>query len=288
MEDWGEIVGCPHCQGALQIAGDELACTGCHRRFPVQDRIPALLRQEDAQRLAGFSQRYREARLRDGWQPLSEDQALALPFGRPPGYPALYWEVRRQSYRVLMRLLAREGPSPAAGPAADLGAGNGWLSYRLAQAGYRVVALEASRDEAFGLGAAQAYFSSHVGFLPIQGDLEHPPLRPGAVSLLVFNASLHYAHHLAETLCLAARALQPEGRLLILDSPIAPQPHPSTGLGDRHLGRYELDTALASAGLHPRWIAVRRGPRWWLHRARAGLKRDAPFSFPLVVAQLRT
>ena len=34
----------------------------------------------------------------------------------------------------------------AHGPAADLGAGTGWLSFRLAQIGYQVLAVDASRD----------------------------------------------------------------------------------------------------------------------------------------------
>jgi ubiquinone/menaquinone biosynthesis C-methylase UbiE len=117
-----------------------------------------------------------------------------------------------------------------------------------------------------------------------QGNLEYPPLRKGQWSLLVFNASLHYAQDLEATLVRAARTLQPGGRLIVLDTPIARRPVPGTGRGDRHLGRRELHDALVSAGLRPRRFLVWRGPRWWAYRAKSWLKRSSSFSFPMVVA----
>jgi len=284
MEEEWKVLACPSCHSALWPTGsDGLGCAGCGRSFPIQNRVPALLRPEDAARLAIFSHQYRQDRLRDNWQPMTPETALALPFGHPSGYPPLYWEVRRQSYRALMQLLAREGPPPEAGPIADLGAGTGWLSYRLAQAGYRVLALDASLDEFFGLGAAEVYLAS-ASFLRVQGDLEHPPLLTGKLCLIIFNASLHYAGDLEGTLCRSAQILQPGGRWIALDTPITRQPRPGTGRGDRHLGRRVLHEALLNAGLRPRWIAIRRGVRWWLYQAKAWLKRESRFSFPMVVA----
>jgi SAM-dependent methyltransferase len=252
--------------------------------FRVKGSQPVLLRAQDVDRFEQFSQEYTNSRTRDGWSVLTPQQALALPFGQPEGYPRLYWEVRRQSFRVLMGILAREGPDPAAGPAADLGAGIGWLSYRLAQLGHRVLTVEASDDPDWGLGAAERYYLPQVSFLPVQGDLEHPPLLPGTVSLIVFNASLHYASDLDSTVRRAAEALLPGGRLVVLDTPIARQSRPGTGRGDRHFDRKELNQALTQAGLRPRWIPVRRGRRWWLHQAKALLKGDERFDFPLVLA----
>jgi SAM-dependent methyltransferase len=231
-----------------------------------------------------FAQQYREARLRQGWPPLTQEQALGLPYSQPAGTPALYWQVRRQSFCALMSVLARQGPTPAHGPAADLGAGVGWLSYRLAQIGYQVLAVDISRDADWGLGVAERYYLSQANFQLILGNLEYPPLQAGHLSLIVFNASLHYASDLEGTLVRAARVLQPGGRIIILDTPIGRRPLPGTGQGDRHLGRRELSRALLGAGLNPRWIAVRRGARWWRHQAIAILRRDAIFSFPMIVA----
>jgi SAM-dependent methyltransferase len=250
----------------------------------VEGQIPVLLRREDATRLAEFSRRYREARLREGWQPLTLEQALALPEASPAGYPALYWQVRRQSFRALMDILAREGPSPADGPVADLGAGNGWLGYRLAIAGYRALSVDASLDKDWGLGMAERHYVPRTPLRLAQGNLEYPPLRAGQSSLILFNASLHYAADLDRTLRRAARALRPAGRIMILDSPVARRPRLGTGQGDRHLGRAELQEVLLAAGLSPSWVGVRRGARWWFYQAKAWLRRAPRFAFPLIVA----
>ena len=243
------------------------------------------MHQEDVATLAAFSRSYAQARREEGWRPLTATGAQALPYGSPPGYPPLYWEVRRQSYETLMHILSREGPRPEAGPAADLGAGTGWLAYRLAAAGYRVLAVDASTDEDFGLGASTIYWSAaRDRFLPVQGDLDNLPLQRGRFSLAIYNASLHYTQDLEGTLRRVAVTLRPGGCLAILDTPIAERPRPGTGQGNRHLGRQELEEALLAAGLRPRWIPVRRGWRWWVYQTKARLKRAARFSFPIVLA----
>ena len=288
LEGWWDVLGCPYCRSALQSTDDAdlpIGCLGCGERFAVASGIPVLLRRQDAERLARFSRSYREERLREGRLPLSIEQAQALPYGEPPGFPALYWEVRRQSFCALMHWLAREGPSPAGGSAADLGAGIGWLGYRLAQLGFRVLAVEASRDEDFGLDAARTYYGALTSLLPVQGDLEHPPLQAGRLNLIVCNASLHYASNLESTLQRVADALRPGGHAAILDTPIARHPRAGTGRGDRHLGRQELQDALLEAGLRPRWMTVQRGWRWRVHKAKALLRGDARFSFPMIVAE---
>lgn len=282
-----DLLGCPECRGPLESAGpagDALRCQMCGRGYEVEGSTPVLLREEDRARFAQFSREYRDARRRDGWPALTEQQALDLPYGQPEGYPPLYWPVRRQTFTVLMSILAREGPDPAAGPAADLGAGTGWLSYRLAQLGYRVLAVEASHDADLGLGAAERIYLDRVSFLPVVGDLEHPPFLPGTLSLIVFNASLHYAADLEGTVARAAESLRPGGRLVIVDTPVARQLRPGTGQGDRHFGHDELDQALAGAGMRPQWRPIRRDRRWWFHQVKALLKGDERFSFPLIVA----
>ncbi|MBN1810292.1 MAG: methyltransferase domain-containing protein [Anaerolineae bacterium] len=282
---WLDVLGCPCCHSLLRQEAEGLVCTDGDHWYPIVDGIPSLVQPEDRARFAQFSLRYREARLREGWQPLTVDQALSLPFGSPPGYPLLYWEVRHQSYRALMRLLAREGPPPQAGPAADLGAGTGWLAYRLAQAGYRVLAVEASLDQDFGLGATEGYRAGMPEWLlPVQGDLEHPPLAYGKTSLIILNASLHYAADLGSTLRQMAAALHPQGRLVILDTPVARRPHPGTGKGDRHLGREELQQALLDAGLSPYWVRIPRTRRWWIRQLKAWAKGEALFTFPMIWA----
>lgn len=285
MSDWLDVLGCPHCQGPLQQGnGGVLRCSTCDYQFSTREGFPSLIRPERVALLERFARRYREARLTEGWSPLTRDDLLRLPFSSPPGYPPLYWEVRCQTYKALIKRLMKVGPGPKVGAAADLGAGVGWLSYRLVEAGYRVLAVEASLDKDFGLGAARIYNTlSPTRFLPISGDLEYPPLQHQSLGLIIFNASLHYAHDLADTLQCAAQALRPDGQLFVLDAPIASRPCAGSSLGDRHLGRRELEDVCLAVGLRSHWIPVRRSVRWWVYRVKAWWKGDAAFSFPMFV-----
>ena len=285
--DWLDVIGCPSCQHALHFDngyGSALACHTCSSQYPIQNERPVMLGEGDLEVLTEFNRQYKSRRLKEGWRPLTAEQFLALPFGRPPGYPTIYWQVRRQSYDALRSFLTKQGPLPAMGPVADLGAGNGWLSYNLARCGYRVMAVDSSIEEPFGLGAADSYLA-HKTFLVVQGDLNQPPLQAGKFSLVLFNASLHYAKDLYASLRRTVQALLPEGRVVILDSPMARKPRSGSGAGDRHLGRQELQDVLVAAGLRPHWISIRRGPRWWVMQLSRMARGKSPFSLPMIVAE---
>jgi SAM-dependent methyltransferase len=250
----------------------------------VRDGIPLLVRHDEAAALTTFSQAYADQRRREGWPSMTAEQARALPYRSPQGCPVLYWEVRRQTCATLLRFLSEEGPPPEKGPVADLGAGTGWLAYRLSQVGYRALALDAGLDRDFGLGAAQHYKDAAFSeFLPVQGDLLHLPIQQDRLSLAILNASLHYVRDLRATIGSVAETLQAHGRIIILDTPISKQPWSGSGLGSRHLGQNELKDALAGAGMGVRWIPVARGLRWWIYQVKNRLKSGTRFSFPMVV-----
>jgi SAM-dependent methyltransferase len=99
----------------------------------------------------------------------------------------------------------------------DLGAGNGWLSHRLAELGHDVVAVDASDDEADGLGAARHYA---IEFSTVQADFAALPFAAAQFDLVAFNGSLHYAADTRETAAHARRMLAPGGALVVMDSPM--------------------------------------------------------------------
>lgn len=285
-DDWLAMLACPCCRGPLQArdaAGNYLACRGCGQLFPIRGQIPVLLRPQDLAAARLFNQSYQVLRRRSGWLPLDERQALEVPFGRPPGYPALYWPARRQSYLALVGWLRTSVPPGPDAWIADLGAGSGWLSYCLSRQGYRLAAQDLSREEDYGLRSGEVY-ARRSPFLRVQADLQRPPLPAGRYRVVIFNASLHYARDLPAALARASRALLPEGFVVVLDSPVARDPQPGSGTGSRQLGRDELQQALLAAGLHAEWQAQRRGPRWWLHQLKRWLAGRPVFHLPLVTA----
>jgi SAM-dependent methyltransferase len=134
---------------------------------------------------------------------------------------ARQWAVRARTFDAfverILRPMARRSPRPLR--VLDLGAGNGWLSWRAALDGHEAVALDVRDDHVDGLGAAEAYLESASGrFHRVVASFESLPIAAGGFDLVVFNASLHYALDLAATLGEARRVTQPGGRIVVLDS----------------------------------------------------------------------
>ncbi len=291
-------IGCPLCGGPLAIYGETLRCPSHRVAFPrhpsgfLDLRPPELRATGDA-----FAAEYRAARLAEGIELLTPEEARALPEGSPRGYPRLYWQVRRESWSALRELLRRQLSSLTF---ADLGAGVPWLSHRLAQMGHRVVAVDLSPDADFGLGAARHFPDvteyggtaererfSELGagrFLPVLGSLEQPPLAPCAFDMAICNASLHYTADLSGAVKRIARALRPGASLIVMDSPVGVVAKPGIGAG-RVLGREELEKALRGAGLRVTFHPVRRSLLWRRRQLKNRLLKRVAFEFPLVEAR---
>jgi SAM-dependent methyltransferase len=170
--------------------------------------------------LAGFAAAYARHRAAEG-RGHSGEALMALPYLRG-GPLARQWAVRARSFEVLVgdvvTPLAKRLGRPLS--VLDLGAGNGWLSWRLALAGHSAIALDIREDEVDGLGAARALASGAEGRMQLRpGSFDAIPAPDGSVDLAVFNASLHYALDLPAVLAEAARVVRPGGRLAIVDSP---------------------------------------------------------------------
>jgi uncharacterized protein YbaR (Trm112 family) len=38
-----DLLVCPVCHGSLSLAGDNIECTVCYRRYPIVDQLPVLI-----------------------------------------------------------------------------------------------------------------------------------------------------------------------------------------------------------------------------------------------------
>jgi SAM-dependent methyltransferase len=177
------------------------------------DRVP------ERRTAARFRKAYADLREREGRG--GESELLILPYLRH-GRWAAQWRVRSRTYEAFMSRIV--GPLERSGARAlrvlDLGAGNGWLSYRLLERGHRPVAVDWRDDDVDGLGAARGY-AKHVGrmFERVAASFEALPFDDRSFDLAVFNASLHYTTELHGTLREAVRVLGERGVIAILDSP---------------------------------------------------------------------
>jgi ubiquinone/menaquinone biosynthesis C-methylase UbiE len=129
---------------------------------------------------------------------------------------AAQWRIRRESYAHLQE---RALPAVWQGPIRilDVGAGNGWLSHRLAAYGHHTVAVDLLDDQVDGLGACRHY---PVAFAAVQADFDALPFQPSQFDVVVLNGSLHYAPDPGRTLNEAKRMLATEGSLVVMDSPM--------------------------------------------------------------------
>jgi len=170
--------------------------------------------------LAQFAAAYAEHRAAEG-RTLAEADLLALPYLRS-GPLCAQWAVRARSFSAFMREVLQPEATRVTGPLTilDLGAGNGWLSYRVALEGHRAIALDIRNDDVDGLGAAEPYVERLPGRIErLAASFDSIPLGSYEVDISVFNASLHYATDLRHVLGEAWRVTRPGGLIAILDSP---------------------------------------------------------------------
>jgi SAM-dependent methyltransferase len=246
---------------------------------------------------ARFRAEYAAQRAAEGRR-ASLEELLALPF-LDRGPLARQWGVKASTFAAFQRRVV--SPLAAGGRrlrVLDLGAGNGWLCYRLARGGHQALALDLREDSVDGLGAAARYLERWPGlFTRVAASFDALPLAGAGFDLVVFDASLHYATDLAGVLREAARVAVPGGRVVILDSPFyrreargeemvaEKRARAESEFGDRAAALMALPfiefltpgrLADASRGIGLRWRRHRvRYPLWyelrpWLARLRGG------------------
>jgi len=165
---------------------------------------------------APFFEEYARHRAKEG-RALTGDELRSLPYLRS-GPLARQWTVRARTFDAFMEHVVKPRATKRPLDILDLGAGNGWLSCRVARMGHRAVALDVRDDDVDGLGAA-AQLLSEARFERVHASFDDLPFGERRFDIALFNASLHYAHDLRTVLVEAARVTRPGGVLAILDSP---------------------------------------------------------------------
>lgn len=203
---------CPRCQVSLiQIAQDQLRCGNDALTFFQVDGIWRFLLPERESHYQRFIADYETVRRSEGRFSTNDSFYRALPFKDLSGRFAADWKIRAASYRALLKLFG------AKSNVLDLGAGNGWLSNRLSALGHRVCAVDLLVNSEDGLGAWKYY---ETEFTAIQAEFVHLPIPNAAMEAVVFNASFHYSENYETTLAESLRTLQPNGWVIIMDSPV--------------------------------------------------------------------
>jgi SAM-dependent methyltransferase len=291
------VLACPDCRTLLEGT----RCPTCAVSYEREAGIWRFLSEPRARAFARFEHEYHVVRRAEGWG--SDDGAYyrALPWRDTSGRFTDLWRIRAISFRTLLRhiLEHREGVRPLR--ILDLGAGNCWLAYRLAQRGHHVGAVDIQTDSRDGLGA---WYHYDAPFTVLQAEFDHLPLADGQADLAIFNGSLHYSTDFAATLREALRVLARDGSIAVLDSPMYPATASGAAMVDERQARFQRTYGFASDALPSehyltparlselalRWHVIRpfRGWRWavrpWWARLRG---RRAPADFPVILGSRR-
>jgi SAM-dependent methyltransferase len=173
--------------------------------------------------VAQFKREYQTVRRAEGWGSTDSAYYRALPYRDLSGRFKAIWRIRARSYDTFVSdvLVPLERPPVRCLRVLDLGAGCGWLSYRLAQRGHMVLAVDLLDDRLDGLGA-RVHYDRQFG--AVVAEFDRLPLPVAWANLVIFNASFHYSTSYLRTLRESQRVLARPGTLVLLDSPMYSDP----------------------------------------------------------------
>lgn len=300
------IFACPVCRGGLVSEQEAvLKCPACEVSYPRIGGVWRMLPADRAVAYGKFAQEYETIRRAEGRGSMDPAYYRALPFADLSGLRSGEWVIRGRSFQALLDLVIvpLERQEARKLHILDLGAGNGWLSNRLAQRGHQIAAVDLLTNTFDGLGAHRQY---ETRFLPMQAEFDRLPLGDGQVDLAIYNASFHYSTNYITTLGEALRVLSMDGQVVVLDTPVYHQPKsgaqmvrerqaqflrqygfPSDALPSKNFLTDEQVRKLGDVlDLHWREVAPGYGLRWALRPWMARLRRQRePARFVILIGE---
>ena len=288
----------------------EPSCSYCGFTFVNEGRIWKALTAAREERFQQFMIESETVRLREGRGSAGAHFYLELPYRDVTGRNTRQWKIRSRSFRFFCKRILPwlEHRYERGLDVLDIGAGNCWLSYRLALRGHRPTAVDLLTNTRDGLGAAHHY----IDFLPrpfdlFQAEMDRLPFDGAQFDVAVFNASFHYSENYARTLQETLRCLRRPGHVLVIDSPFyrneesgqkmleerqlkfqSEYGFPSDSVRSReYLTPDRLDELAREHGIEWKQFEPWHGAGWALHLLKARLlRRREPAKFYVLWARL--
>ena len=220
---------CTACGGDLAVLPNRallancvpLICRQCHAVTMQEKGIWRALSEDRRSYFARFIVDYETVRRLEGRGSDDPQFYLSLPNSDRTGRNSWQWAIRARTYSYLRhKILPLISIKTSPLNILDLGAGNGWMSYRLSRLGHHPVAVDLLTNEFDGLGAGVHYQRVlPVMFPRFQAEFENLPFASRQFDCAIFNASFHYSEDYDRALAEAIRCLRCGGILVIADSP---------------------------------------------------------------------
>ncbi len=184
-----------------------------------------------------------------------------------------------------------------------MGAGNCWLSARLAERGHVALAVDISLDSVDGLGVCRRISSGgYASVQPVRAEFDAFPFAPASFDLIIFNASLHYSRDILKTVRDSMGLLTAGGMMYILDSPLYRDAESGRSMvrerresvrrlhdvqiAEEHGGNFLTQETVnrLRETVRVEVLLPRYGVRWWLRPFVAHLlRRREPATFAVIV-----
>jgi SAM-dependent methyltransferase len=224
----GVRLRCPRCSGWIGYlpktseADTTFCCSDCCLKLVCEQGIWRSLLPERTAHFSRFIQDYQFIRSAENRGSADSEYYFGLPYRDLSGHNSQQWAMRAKTFLYVKRKILPTVFPNANRPLKilDLGAGNGWMSYRLALAGHAPIAVDLLTNDRDGLGAA-AHYRKHLStlFPRFQAELDVLPFADDEFDLVIYNASFHYSENYEMTVAEALRCTRAGGTVLIADTP---------------------------------------------------------------------
>lgn len=317
-QSWEATLLCWQCGASLVELTPETrtgsgirACQRCAMTTQYKDGIWRALSPNDVDHFRRFIAEYELIRAAEGRGSTQPEYYLSLPFKDVSERNSDQWKIRARTFRAMEHSIVAPLAELNRRPLRilDLGAGNGWMSYRLALRGHLPVAVDLLTNDQDGLGAATHYNTrTHPLFPRVQANLDRLPFASSVFDLVIFNASFHYSVNYERTFAEAMRCTRPGGSVVIADTPWYAEEESGRRMVEEKRKRFfatygfASDSILSLEYLTPdrlhrlqnafelQWSCISPfyGIRWALRPLRAKLARRRPRSqFRIYAARVR-
>jgi SAM-dependent methyltransferase len=287
-------------------------CLSCTAITQYRDGIWCALSPQRINHFRKFIAEYELIRAAEGRGSSQSEYYLSLPFKDISGRNNNQWAIRARTFLAMEQSIVAPLSELNKRPLRilDLGAGNGWMSYRLALLGHLPIAVDLLTNDRDGLGAA-IHYNTHIQplFPRVQADLDRLPFASSIFDLVIFNASFHYSEKYERTFTEALRCTRPGGSIVIADTPWYAEEESGRRMVEEKHKRFFKTYGFASDSiasleyltpdrLHRLQNAVKLewsymspfyGIRWALRPLRAKLaRRRPPSQFRIYAARVRS